>query len=60
MAPASGWEQWVGRAEASPAPQHDPAHRPTADALDAGDQLRLPCPAAAAVVAHALKDGAER
>jgi hypothetical protein len=36
--------------------QHDPAHRAAGHALDAGEQFRLPCPAAAAVVAHALED----
>ena len=41
MAPASGWEQWVGRAEASPAPQHDPPHRTAGYTLDAG-QLAPP------------------
>ena len=30
--------------------RHDPPHRPAAGALDAGQQLHLPCPAAAAVV----------
>ena len=40
-----------------PLAQHDPPHRAAADALDAGEQLRLPCPAAAAVVAHLRKDG---
>jgi hypothetical protein len=30
--------------------QHDPPHRPAADAIDAGEQLGPPCPAAAAVV----------
>jgi hypothetical protein len=37
------------------AQQHDPAHRLAADARDAGEQLRLPCPAAAAVVADAMR-----
>ena len=37
-------------------PQHDPAHRPAGDAFDAGHQLHLPCPAAAAVVPHPLDD----
>jgi hypothetical protein len=40
--------------------QHDAAHRPTADALDTGQQLRLPCPAATALVAHLREDGADR
>ena len=35
------------------ADQRDPPHRPAAGALDAGEQLHLPCPAAAAVVTHA-------
>ena len=32
--------------------QHDLSHGPTGHAVDAGDQPDLPCPAAAAVVAH--------
>jgi hypothetical protein len=32
------------------APQHDPAHRSAVGVLDAGEQLRLPCPAAATVI----------
>ena len=50
MAPASGWEQWVGRAEASPAQQHDPPHRPAGGTLNAGDQFRLSRQSAAAVI----------
>jgi hypothetical protein len=37
---------------ALPLPRHDPPHRPAADALDAGDQLRLPSPAIATIVVH--------
>jgi len=50
----------VTLARSLPFPQHDPPHRPAADALDTGDQLHLPCPAAAPVVAHPVEDGAER
>ena len=39
MAPASEWEQWVGRAEASLAPQHDPPHRPAGHTLDVGARV---------------------
>ena len=39
--------------------QHDPAHWPAADALDAGEKLRVPCPAAAAVVTHLGQDVAD-
>jgi hypothetical protein len=42
------------------ADQHDPTHRPTAGALDAGEQLHLPCPAAAAVVPHPVEDVADQ
>ena len=50
------------RPHASALAQHDPPHRPAADALDAGEQLRLrlPCPAAAAVVTHLRDDGSLR
>jgi hypothetical protein len=40
--------------------QHDPPHRTAAGALDAGQQLRLPRAAAAAVVAHPVEDVAEQ
>jgi hypothetical protein len=40
--------------------QHDAPHWPAAGALDAGQQLHLPCPAAAAVVAHAGDDVADQ
>ena len=33
---------------------------PAAGGLNAGDQFRLSCPAAAAVVAHLRQDGADR
>ena len=39
--------------------QHDPAHWPAADALDAGEKLRVPCPAAAAVITHLGQDVAD-
>ena len=39
--------------------QHDLPHRAAADTLDAGQQLRLPCPAAAAVVPHSIEDNAK-
>ena len=52
------WPVFAGHHELTS--QHDPAHRPAADALDAGEQLRLPCPAAAAVVAHLVEDVADR
>ena len=41
------------------ADQHDPPHRPAADALDAGEQLHLPRAAAAAVVPHAANGKAD-
>ena len=50
---AGGLEHWVGD-------QHDPSHRPAAGCLDVGEQLRPPCPAAAAVVAHVGEEVAER
>ena len=40
--------------------QHNLPRRPTVGRRDAGDQLRLPCPAAAAVMAHPVEDVAER
>ena len=39
----------------SAAPQHDPQHRPAGHVLDAGQQLGLGGPAAAAVMAHAVQ-----
>ena len=36
--------------------QHDAPYRPAADALDPGQQLHLPCPAAAAIVTHPWND----
>ena len=39
---------------------HDPAHRPTADALDAAHKLRASSPAAAVVVPHPGDDVADR
>ena len=39
--------------------QHDIPHRATVDARDAGHQLDLACPAAAAVVAHTGEEIAE-
>jgi hypothetical protein len=42
-------------------PQQDLPHRAAADdALDAAEQLRLPCPAAAAFVTHPVEDDADR
>jgi len=40
--------------------QHDLPHRPATGAVDAGDQLDLPGPTAAAVVAHTGEEIAER
>jgi hypothetical protein len=40
--------------------QHNPPRRPAAGAFDAGQQLHLPCPTAAAVMAHAGDDIADR
>jgi hypothetical protein len=39
----------------SAAPQYDPQHRPAGRVLDAGQQLGLGGPAAAAVMAHAVQ-----
>jgi hypothetical protein len=40
--------------------QYDASHRPAAGALDAGEQLYLPGPAAAAVVTHPIENIADR
>ena len=40
--------------------QHDPPHRPTGDALDAGQQLDLASPTSTTIVAHALDDIAKQ
>ena len=45
--------------ELSAVAQRYASHRPAADALDAGEELHLLCPAAAAVVAHLLEDVAD-
>ena len=58
--PGNGMILSTGDCAVLPLPQHDPPHQPAADALDAGEQFRLPCPPAAAVVAHPVDDVADR
>jgi hypothetical protein len=44
----------------SPLPQYDPPHRPAGDAIGGADQFGPPGPAAAAVMAQAIDDTAQR